>query len=115
MPESPQQIAVRLRYRGHNRPHIDDPDRTPETLVLAAVSDAGTIQPERLSELPWWSTRPRRFRCALDRLWLEEQLRQTAQGFECAESLPPLSAWASRERAAAKPAAPAAPRQKMLF
>lgn len=115
MPESAEKIAVRLKYHGHNKADIDDPDRAPEALVMAAVADAGTIQPERFRELPWWDARARRYRCALERLWLEGRLRQTAQGYECAEELPPVSAWASRERKPATPAAAAGGRQKMLF
>ena len=106
MPETPAQIATRLKYSGHHVTDITDTDRTPETLVLAAIADAGSLHAERLMGLPWWSARSRRYRCAFDRLKLEGQLRQRLDAsWECAEAVDPVSAWAARDPK--KPQAPA--------
>jgi hypothetical protein len=106
MPETPEQIATRLRYANHNAAEINDPDRTPEALVLAVIADAGSIHAEKLLGVPWWASRARRFRCAFDRLKFEGQIRQREDAsWECVEAVAPVSAWAAREPK--KPAAPA--------
>lgn len=82
---TPEQIALKLRYRGHNTAEINDQDRAPEGLVLATLADIGPVQAEQLRAMPWWQGRERRFRCALDRLFFQGDIQQTASGWIASE------------------------------